>query len=345
MTPAMRFVYVGELSPGGTCYDRMCVLRELGVECVPVDRHPYYLSGNYVLRKLAARYRFGPYVARFNREILAAAAGTPGLTHVWVDKGVDVLPSTLRGLRERHPGVRLVHYTPDPQFTYHQSRHFRRAVGLYDVTFTTKPFEVEMYRAAGAQRVVLTHQAYDRGRFYPRPPTAAYASDVAFIGRSEAHYVGRIRAVVSSIPGVTVKTWGVKWLRVAGREAWARPVAQGNGIWEAEYPKALCSAKIALGLLSKLIPETTTTRTFEIPACGTFMLAERTPEHQALFDEGKEAEFFGSDEEMIDKIKYYLANPGARERIASGGRERCERSGYSNHDRLGEMLREVEKLR
>ena len=50
------------------------------------------------------------------------------------------------------------------------------------------------------------------------------------------------------------------------------------------------------------------------------LIAERTEEHQDLFEEGKEAEFFATLEELSDKISFYLKNDQARCRIAEKGR-------------------------
>ncbi len=95
---------------------------------------------------------------------------------------------------------------------------------------------------------------------------------------------------------------------------------------------------INLGFLRAMNRDRQTTRSIEIPACGAFMLAERTEEHQRLFKEGEEAEFFGDDRELLDKVRHYLADPVKRREIAQRGRERCLTAGYSNKDRIAWML-------
>jgi spore maturation protein CgeB len=71
------------------------------------------------------------------------------------------------------------------------------------------------------------------------------------------------------------------------------------------------------------------------------MLTERTEEHIQSFEEDKEAGFFSSAEELVKKVRFYLKNNTLREQIATAGRERCLRSGYSNHERIKKMLDEV----
>ena len=82
-----------------------------------------------------------------------------------------------------------------------------------------------------------------------------------------------------------------------------------------------------------------TRRCFEIPACGTAMVAPRTKELQAMYREGEEAVYFDSKEELLAKVRWLLEDDEARNRIAKAGRERCLQDGHSNVIRAPRSLR------
>lgn len=114
-----------------------------------------------------------------------------------------------------------------------------------------------------------------------------------------------------------------------------------QGLFSEDYSKSFRTFKISLCFLRKMNFDQQTSRTMEIPACGGFMLAERTKEHQALFEEGKEAEFFSSNEELLDKCRYYLSHEDERKAIAEEGHKRCITSDYSNQGMVKRILTEV----
>jgi len=105
-----------------------------------------------------------------------------------------------------------------------------------------------------------------------------------------------------------------------------------------DYVKAINATKINLGFLRKANRDLQTTRSIEIPACGAFMLAKRTEEHQRLFKEHAEVEYFLDFDELLAKCRYFLVHEDERRRIASAGMRRCIESGYSNQRRLGPVL-------
>jgi spore maturation protein CgeB len=140
---------------------------------------------------------------------------------------------------------------------------------------------------------------------------------------------------------------GIK-VRVFGNAPWQRYAAYSSnlqiecgGLYNEDYAKSFRAFKISLCFLRKMNFDTQTTRTVEIPACGGFMLAERTEEHLAMFEEGKEAAFFSSDEELLEKCRYYLSHDDERLRIAEAGTLRCKTSDYSNEGMIRKVLQEI----
>ena len=86
-------------------------------------------------------------------------------------------------------------------------------------------------------------------------------------------------------------------------------------------------------------------KSFEIAACGGFLLAERSAGHEARFVEGEEAVFFSDFAECAEKIRRYLPDEAARDRIARAGRARAVRDGYGNDAQVGKIVERLESVR
>jgi spore maturation protein CgeB len=67
-------------------------------------------------------------------------------------------------------------------------------------------------------------------------------------------------------------------------------------------------------------------RDFEIPAAGGFYLAQSCPELSLYYEIGEEIAVWDRAPDLIDRIRYYLARPDERERIARAGRQRALRN-------------------
>lgn len=342
----MKIFYVCNIDESrysNTGAQRMRGLQHAGHEIIAFDLAPHQHSGGRVQQSITYHFCVGPTMWRLNGDLVRRAAGI-SCDLVWIDKGVWIYPSTLSQLREI-TGSPIVHYTADPAITFHRTRHFIRSIPKYDVCVTTKSYELDEYRRLGSQHVIFENQQYDPEIFCPMDVSGddrkRLASDVCFIGHGEDHYAECVEAAAEVTDRIAV--WGA-WEPYIAKRPKLRQFWRGRGIYNREYAAALCSAKVALGLLSKWVAEKTTTRTFEIPACGTFMLAERTDEHLALFKEGVEAEFFSSKDELREKLRFYLAHDNIRQKIAASGRRRCEQSGYDVFTRMRSLTEVIEGI-
>ena len=276
-----------------------------------------------------------------SRMIQAARREHPHI--VWIDKGLSIRPEALSTLRELGAAIRIVGYSPDDMGQRHnQSKYFLDGLQQYDTFFTTKSFNVDELVRLGARQVHFIGNGYDPAIHRPTSPTAdqrlSLGGPVGFIGASEPARASAMLALARS--GIPVRVWG--WGRSPARHYY-HPNLQVSATYlaGAAYARAVCSFDINLGFLRKINRDRQTTRSVEIPACGAFMLAERSDEHLAMFREGKEAEFFSTADELIDKTRFYLQHPDLRNRIASAGRDRCLSSGYDYPSRARTMLEHV----
>jgi hypothetical protein len=345
--PPLRIVYAGPLNLGSTCRQRMLALEKLGHHITPVDIVPGELAERRLTLGWRVRRRlFGEHdEARTNERLLGLPASlAPDV--LWVDKGLTVEPATLRALRERWPDTFQLNYAGDDMFNpRNQTPAWRGALwqSLYDLYVTTKSFNVPELKAAGARETLFIDKGFSPEIHRPHEVTPEtferFGGDVGFVGWPEGDRERSIRHLVAN--GVDVRVWG-PWPRskaVPGLQIEGRP------LWDDDYARALSAFRINLGFLRRVNRDLQTTRSIEIPACGGFLLAERTAEHVRLFREDVEAVFFSNDDELLEKTRYYLAHEDERARIAAAGRRRCVEDGYAYDQRLAHVLRHALALR
>lgn len=344
MNRRVSILFVGVLDAAGenTSSHRMAALRDVGAEVVGLSWiRPLHRPAR--LWRAVRKRVFGRMGDAVLGRQIEDALRERRFDALWIEKGITIVPDVLRAARAAHPHLAVVGYSPDDMMNPdNQTREFRESLPLYDVFFTTKTYNVAELTALGARRVVFVGNAYHPALHRPielsPDERRTLGGAVGFIGGPERDRVERCARLAAA--GVPVRIWGDRWERWKRRVGATFDVA-GVSLYGEMYARIVNAFDINLCFLRKVNRDLQTTRSVEIPACGAFMLAERTSEHLDLFEEGREAEFFSSDEEMIDKARYYLAHPEQRRRIAVAGRERCIRSGYSNQDRMRFMLSQV----
>lgn len=342
---SLSILFCGALDDGQTALMRLEALQAIGARVSGINSQAKASLVARAMFRIASVADVAPDLRGANKALLKATR-EESYDILWIDKGVTIRQKTLQRIKAAHPTMMIVGYSPDDMLNpLCNSRSLRASYPLYDLYFTTKTFNVEELLSQGCPRVEFIGNAYCSGIHRPwqlsQGESLRYACDVGFVGAYEKERAMMMQGLCDR--GIPVRTIGMGWDRRARRLRGAPP--PGDAIWGIEYSKAVCATKINLGFLRKVNRDQQTTRSIEIPACGAFLLAERTDEHLELFEEGKEAEFFGSEDELYSKCLFYLGNDAARQRIAAAGRQRCIRSGYSYESRLASCIEHVQRVR
>jgi len=348
----VKLLYVAPLYHGSTSKGLYDAFQSLDIDVHAIDLRTYLSHvgrEHTLLSKIRYKLRRNrppqALIAALNQAVVqAAAAFQPDMFFFFPIS--YVLPTTLETTRRYGPHFML--FVDDMFNPANQSYNFRASIQHADCILTTKSYNVPEFHAAGAPLALFVNNRYAPSCHYPVELTAEdrarFGGDVAFVGTFRPERADFLARLIRACPDVHFNIWGGGWhTRMRRPLYWRRPYRwsawpqvkrclRGREVWCDDMSRVFRANKINLGLLNHANRDVQTTRTVEIPACGGFMLAERTDEQCALFEEGREAAYFGSFDELVDKIRYYLAHDDERQRIAQAGYERCMRSDYSYTD-------------
>ena len=342
----MKILYAAGLSPKESSLYRLWALERLGHQVIPFNTFDY-LPRNPLISKVTHRLSAGPTVNQLNRDLLrVAATEKPDL--LWTDKLLSMRSNTIDRIREQ--GIVTVSYMIDNPFGTRRDsgwRLYMKNIPHYDLHVVQRDKNILDYAAHGARDVIKIQTAYEPTLHFP-PPAGWSDTDrdrqVSFVGTpydDRAQTLGRLWRECGFDIAVSgsAKLWG----RAMEADAFKATFRDGE-LYRDDYRNAIWRSRINLSFLTHSNQDEFVHKSFEIAGCGGFLLAERSAGHLQRFKEDEEAVFFSSFEELAAKIRRYLPDEEARQRIAVAGNLRAARDGYHNDRQVELIIQRIDSI-
>lgn len=107
-----------------------------------------------------------------------------------------------------------------------------------------------------------------------------------------------------------------------------------------EMPLVFNQSRINLNITAKTIRTGLPLRVFDVLACGGFLITNYQEQLSECFEAGTDLEIYSSEEELFDKIRFYLKNDNIRQKIAQNGREKVKNN-HTYRIRMEQILNSI----
>ncbi|MEO6247483.1 MAG: glycosyltransferase [Sphingomicrobium sp.] len=337
---SVRAVAAGSFAQGSTEAGLSQGLREQGwlVEEVDFARH---FEARTLAERVERRLRWPQNKARFNADIVAACERTRPEVMLTV-KGIGISRKTLDRLGRLN--VRTVNFFPD----YYLTDVPWEALQAYSNIITTKSFQLDYLRSQlSVDRVDFVHHGY-LPLLHRASPTGGgtYTADIVYIGNASPYKARMLTPLVNAFPRAIMRIYGGGWDPY--RTSPLSSAIVGHRVAPDFMADVISHARVNVALHmglteSSIWEDFVSTRTFEIPACGGFMLHIDNEEVRSLYQVPEEIDVFANAAELIAKTRYYLEHAHEREAIAARGHARAVPA-YSYSSRAAEVAAIIEPL-
>jgi spore maturation protein CgeB len=261
---------------------------------------------------------------------------------VLVDNRPFIFKSTLRKIKKINPEIKIVSVlTDDPNGRYKSGwRLLKKTAPYYDLHFVQRKVNIKELHKWGAQKVEICYRSFEPAFHRKKEEVAKNKNfDAGFIGSYEEFREESIKYLIEN--NIKVQVIGDGWDKGKHFDI-IKPFYGGPSVYGEKYIDIINSMKIALHFLRNANRDEQDSRTFEIPACGTPMIAEYSSVHGSLFNEN-EVLFFRNNEELLQKVLYFMANPQIAAEYAEAAARRCALSGYDHKNTIAAVLKKIEE--
>lgn len=342
-----HILYLGPDDSGSTSAHRAHALTRLG-HSVTIHNPFDAITGLLGLAALGPiHYRTGYRLLQHQVEqwlmVVLSSIQPPDV--IWVDGG-ELLGRRCVALLKK-VGCPVVLYNVDDPTGKRDGRRFDsllQAIPLYDLVAVVRRETEQECRALQPKQVIRVLRSYDEVEHQPFAKTEdipnIFRSEVVFVG-TWMRYEKRDEFLLELLArGIPLSIWGDRWTK---SPHWQQLQAayRGGALAGREYVAAIQGSKICLGLLSKGNRDLHTQRSLEVPFAGGLLCAERTVEHQEIYQEGVDAVFWSDAAECATICHQLLADDAHRTRIRLAGMHKVRTLGVGNEAICQRILREI----
>ncbi len=271
-----------------------------------------------------------------NRLISLASDSKPDLC--LIAGGNRILPETLQKIKNQ--GIQTALWTIDAPRDF---QPILNAASFYDFIFCGGTEAQELLARARIKKTYWLPFACDPEVHAPVDTDSAerktWGSDVSFMG---SYYPNRARTL-DRIADSDLRIWGPGWNQLDHNSP-LKKLATDTQLKPEEWKKIFSSSKISIVIHfqdGETLCYQATPRVYEALACQTFLLVDDQKDVKSLFQDGKHLVIFKENEDLRQKITYYLNQSDERKKIARQGFEEVVRNHTYLH-RLQEMFSVIE---
>jgi len=307
-------------------------LRELGLDVSVFTAQNYFYEyyNRSIFNKLIFKSSLSGIIPRINKLFRAEAEKfQPDI--VWVFKGMEIMPETLKWLRNRN--ILLTNYNPDNPFIFSGkgsgNRYVTESIGLYDLHFTYNTEVMARLRADYQVETEFLPFGFDLDEgTLEKSRSQQEVIKCCFVGNPDSERAAFIKKLLAN--GISIDLYGHHWEKyIEHNQASILPPVYGHEFW-----KAIRRYRIQLNLMRPHNENSHNMRSFEIPGVGGIMLAPDTVEHRMFFTSGEDCFLFSDADDCSLKVGRILEMSDTESaRIRETARRNSLLKGYRYSDR------------
>jgi spore maturation protein CgeB len=287
-------------------------LKNINIDCelyaVQNIFYDYYYAS--LFHKIIFRLGLSSVLKKINKD-LALFVQQYAPTHVWVFKGMEILPSTLTTWKSK--GIKLINYNPDNPFIFTGSgsgnKNITNSINLYDWYLSYDRTVVKQLQQMNIHTNLFPF-AINLADDFEYPNDALSINKIAFIGNPDQERVLFLNQLAElKIP---IDVYGHNWNKYILHKG----IEVYDALDKVAYQQLVPKYRAVLNLMRIHNLDSHNMRSLEIPAYGGVQLASRTKDHADFFENGKEIFLFSDAQEAA--LQWHQIQQSSIENLQKG---------------------------